>query len=226
MLTTALIDRKTLALHQGKVVKLSTYSQLVAAQECVKRAEKDSAQIKKEAEAAAAREKKRSYEAGIAQAKKEFSQRMAATVLRMESAHLILENRLVNLVMQTLHTVLGTLDDALVLEKLVQQCIRAVGQEKRLFLRVSEEQQDTASKALSSILSSFPHLECIEMVADPRLKKNSCVLETEYGAVDGSLDMHLATIRQGLIEAFAEKRNALGAQQSGATTFAESQPCR
>jgi type III secretion protein L len=220
MLTVTCIDRKTLALHQGKVVKLSTYSRLVAAQECVKRAEDDAAQIKAEAETAAVREKKRAYEDGIAQAQKEFVQLMAATALRLESAHLILENRLVNLVMQTLHTVLGTLDDALVLEKLVQQCIRAVGQEKRLFLRVSEEQQDAANKALSSILSSYPHLECIEVVADARLKKNSCVLETEYGAVDGSLEMHLAAIRQGLVETFAASRNAIGTQRAGATTSA------
>ena len=219
MLATTLIDRKTLALHQGKVLKLSTYGQLVTAQECVKRAEDDAAQIKAEAEAAAAREMRRAYETGMTQAKEEFTRQMATTVLRLESAHLILEDRLVNLVMQALHTVLGTLDDALIIAKLVQQCIRAVGQEKRLFLRVSEEQQDAASKALSSILSNYPHLECIDVVADSRLKRNSCVLETEYGAVDGSLDTHLAAIRQSLIEAFAEKRTFI------AGSSAESQPC-
>lgn len=219
MLTTTLVDRNTLALHQGKVLKFSTYSQLVEAQECVKRAEYDAAQIKAEAEEESAREMRRAYETGMTRAKEEFARQMAATVLRLESAHLVLENRLVNLVMQALHTVLGTLDDALVLEKLIQQCIRAVGQEKCLTLRVSEEQQDAASKALSSILSSYPHLECIDMVTDPRLKRNSCVLETEYGAVDGSLDTHLVAIRQGLIASFSEKRTSI------ASTSAESQPC-
>lgn len=219
MLTTTRIDRNTLALHQGKVLKFSTYSQLLEAQECVKRAECDAAQSRAEAEEAAAREMKRAYEAGMTRAKEEFARQIATTVLRLESAHLVLETRLVNLVMQALHTVLGTLDDAVVLEKLVQQCIRAVGPEKRLSLRVSDEQQETASNALSSILAGYPHLECIEVVTDPRLKRNSCVLETEYGAVDGSLDTHLAAIRQSLIEAFSEKRTSI------ATVSVASQSC-
>lgn len=227
MLVITLIDRQALALHQGKVVKGSTCSQLIAAHECITRAERYALQIKAGIEAEAEQARKRAYDDGMALAKKEFAQRMTETVLRLEGAYLGLEARLVNIVMHTLQTVLGTLDDALILERLVQQCIRAAGQEKRLSLRVSEEQLEAAKSALSSLLSSHAHIECIDVLTDPRLKKNSCVLETEYGAIDGSLDTHLTAIRQGLIDAFAEKRTCadVAVARDDATSHAGSRPC-
>ena len=220
-----LIDRKKLTLRVGKVVKSADYSQLTEASDCVKQAQAYAEEIRTSINEEVAQAQADGYNAGIAKAQEEFSCRMAATVMRLESAHLGLEARLVNTVMRSLNTVLGSLDDAVILEKLVRQCIHAAGQEKRLSLRVSAEQFDAANLILQSILSEYKHIECIDILKDPNLHTNSCVLETEYGAIDGSLDMHLIAIRQGLIDAFAGRRPLEKAKQLVSSDAVEQALC-
>src|SRR5690242_8417249 len=105
------IDRHALAIHQGKVVKAAAYAQLAEARQCLERARRYAEAIKENIDAEAEQARKAGYDAGVAQAKDDFARRMASVVMRLESAHIGLEARLVNTVMQALETTLGTLDE-------------------------------------------------------------------------------------------------------------------
>lgn len=206
MLTAVQIDQRILAAAEGKVVKGNVYARLVDAKACVNRALAYSERIRAESHAEIEQACQLGYEDGERRAREEFAAQMATTVMRMESAYMGLEARLVNTVMNALQTILGSMDEKFVLERLIRQTIRAAGQEKKLSLRVAAEQFAEANQIMASILVDYPHVEFVDVVKDPNMPRDGCVLESEFGAVDGSLNAHLATIRQSLISVFAGKR--------------------
>jgi len=46
---------------------------------------------------------------------------------------------------------------------------------------------------------------------DASAAPGTCVLESEFGAIDASLDVQLAAVRRGLVSAFIDKRVAASA---------------
>jgi type III secretion protein L len=66
---------------------------------------------------------------------------------------------------------------------------------------VAPEQAKLARETIASIpKGAAPQL--VEVVADGRLSENSCLIETEIGVVDASLDIQLEAIRKVLEKTF------------------------
>ena len=212
------IDKSKLVLNDSKIVKADTYSTLLDAARLQREVNDYAERVKATIDHEIAEARKRGYQEGLAQANRDFAARMTDNVMRLEATYIGLEARLVNTIMNTLKSILGTLDDSLLLEKLIRQLIQTTGQEKKLSLRVSAEQFGAANNILKEIISEYPHVEFIDVIKDPNMRVGGCVIETEYGAVDGSLDQQLNTIRQSLINAFAGKRTA---QKKGQTYWAD-----
>lgn len=212
------IDKNTLVVSHGKIIKAETYSRLLDATalqaEVNDYAERKRANIDEEI----AQARLLGYQDGLAQANRDFAARMTDNVMRLEATYIGLEARLVNTIMNTLKSILGTLDENLLLEKLVRQLIQTTGQEKKLSLRVSAGQFEQTNQILKEILSEYPHIEFIDVMKDPNMRPGGCVIETEYGAVDGSLEQQLNTIRQSLINTFAGKRTELKKTQTQLAT--------
>ncbi len=200
------IDKRALAVSEGKVVKADVYSHLVDADALVREARSHAAHLRETAEAEICMAQERGYQEGLGNAKRDFAARMTENVMQMESTFIGLEARLVNTVMSALKTILGTLDEGVLIEKLVRQAIQAAGQEKKLCLRVAEGQFDLVNEILQNILHEYPYVEFLDVAKDPHMQFGDCVLETEYGAVDGGLEQQLNIVRQGLISVFAGKR--------------------
>jgi type III secretion protein L len=200
------IDKNKLLINDSKIVKAETYSKVIDTSslqnEVDEYAQRIRANIDNEIEIAS----KQGYQDGMAQANRDFAVRMTDNVMRLEASYIGLEARLVNTIMNTLKSILGSIDDNLLMEKLIRQLIHTTGQEKKLSLRISVEQFDKANHILKDIISEYPHIEFIDVIKDPNMQVGGCVIETEYGAVDGSLEQQLNTIRQSLINTFAGKR--------------------
>jgi len=61
------------------------------------------------------------------------------------------------------------------------------------------------------VLVQFPEIEFVDVVKDPAGVPGMCVLESEFGIVDASLDSQIAAVREGLIRAFVGKRRTVPA---------------
>ncbi len=201
-----LLDQAAVRRSDGPVVKAEAYAAVVEARRLVDdaRAHAEALRAGVADEIALARE--RGYREGTAAAAEAFAQRTTDQAMRMEASYIGLEARVVNTVMQALKTVLGALDEKLLLDRLVRQAVQAAGQEKRMFLRVAEGQFERVNDIVTGLLADYPHIEFIDVVKDPAIAFWDCVLETEYGAVDGGLEQHLNMIRHSLVTAFAGKR--------------------
>ena len=61
---------------------------------------------------------------------------------------------------------------------------------------------DNVKERLNEILSKFPGVNYINLMDDPRIKGVSCIIETDAGNVEASLDHQLAAIEKALGKCF------------------------
>ena len=203
-----LIDKGKLASAATPVVKKQEFSALLEAHEIVAQAhrygETLKAQMHEQVEAA----QRAGYEAGLKEARTDFSTTVVATVAEMETAFARLELRIVNTVMGALQQILGRIDDRTLMEQLVRRVLSQSRQGKQLRLRVAAGQFDEVNRWLSEVIKEFPDIEFVDVLKDATATPGTCVLESEFGAIDASLDVQLAAVRRGLVSAFIDKRVA------------------
>lgn len=203
-----LMDRGKLARADGKVVKADDFVQLVTAQETLAQATRRAAEIVAQAETQRDAAIREGRELGIEQGRAEYAASMVEASARMESSFISLEARLVKTIMDALQAILHEIGERTVMERLVRRTIANSNRKNSLRLVVASQQFDTVNALLSSVLAEFPEIEFVDVVQDPAGVPGMCVLESEFGIVDASLDTQLAAIRAGLNRAFVGKRRS------------------
>ena len=205
-----ILDRTKLAAADGKIVKATQFSALLEAREVLEAARRYATQIQSTIDASVEAARRAGYEEGLQLAREEFATSVVETTARIESAFMGLEARIVNTVMGALQRILLELDDHEVMEALIRRVLAEGRSQKQLRLRVCAAEFDAVNEQLAAILSDFPEVEFIDVIKDPAAAPRTCVLESEFGVVDASLEMQLAAIRRGLINAFVGKRQGTG----------------
>jgi type III secretion protein L len=200
------IDKRKLAATDGKVVKADQFAQMLEAQEIVAAARRYASELRASEETSVETARQAGYAEGARRAREDHATSVVETTARLESAFLGLEARIVNTIMNALQRVLLEMDDRQVIESLVRRVLGEAKAQKQLRLRVSALQFEQVNAALAAILRDFPDVEFIDVVKDPRAASGTCVLESEFGVVDASLETQLAAVRRGLISAFIGKR--------------------
>jgi len=212
MLTrSVVIDKQKLAGVSGVVAKREEFAELAQAQEILNQAHRYCASLRASMEERAEAARRAGYEAGERAAREEFAASMTAVVAQMEMAFSRLEIRIVNTVMNALQQVLRQIDQRTVMERLVRQVLAQARGEKRLHLRVCAEQFDDVNQWLAGVLREFPEVEFVDVLKDAAAGYGTCVLESELGSIDASLEVQLAAVRRGLVNAFIDKRVAAAA---------------
>ena len=111
---------------------------------------------------------------------------MLASVEFIES----IENTVVSVVNQSIRKIIGELDDETRIKRIVGTALNTVRGQQRVTVRVNPAEEPTVSKALASMTSG----SYLTVVADPRLGPDSCILESELGVVDASLETQLKAL--------------------------------
>ena len=70
--------------------------------------------------------------------------------------------------------------------------------QKHVTLKVASDMVETVRARVSELTTDFPTVETFDVVEDPRLKGAACVLETEAGVADASVETQLAAIEKSL----------------------------
>ena len=206
-----LIDKAKLASADSPLVKKEEFSALLGARDIVAQAHRYGEALKAEMHEQVEAARRAGYEAGIEEARTDFSATVVATVAEMETAFARLELRIVNTVMGALQQILGRIDDRTLMEQLVRRVLSQSRQGKELRLRVAASQFDEVNRWLSELIKEFPDIEFVDVLKDSSATPGTCVLESEFGAIDASLDVQLAAVRRGLVSAFIDKRVAASA---------------
>jgi len=194
-----------------RLVKASEVATVKSAAEIVSAAEADAARIREEAKTAFEEEKKRGFEKGLQDGKLEIAmqklEQVDQSVAFMESV----EAKMADIVMKALKSCVIEIGDREMVVNIVRKTMNAVIRTQRhVTLKVAPEMVAVVKERVSSLRLDYPTVETFDVVEDPRLKGLACILETEAGVADASVETQLAAIERSL------KRHIAGGREETA----------
>lgn len=173
-----------------KVLKAADVDTLHDAASLIEAAKAHAAEIEKKAEAVYEERYQQGYEDGVEFGKMENAEKMMETVLASVEFIESIENTVVSVVNQSIRKIIGELDDEERIKRIVGTALNTVRGQQRVTVRVNPSEEPTVSRALAAMTSG----SYLTVVADPRLGPDSCILESELGVVDASLETQLKAL--------------------------------
>ena len=194
-----------------RLVKASEVATVKSAAEIVAAAEAEAARIREEAKAAFEEERKRGFEKGLQDGKLEIAmqklEQVDQSVAFMESV----EGKMADIVMKALKSCVVEIGDREMVINIVRKTMNAVIRTQRhVTLKVAPEMVAAVKERVSALRVDYPTVETFDVVEDPRLKGPACILETEAGVADASVETQLAAIERSL------KRHMAGGREEAA----------
>ena len=182
-----------------RLVKAADAATARSAAEILAAAEAEAARIREEAKAAFEAEKQRGYEKGLADANLEMAMKklelVDSSVAFMESV----ERKMADVVLKALKTFTVEVGDEAMVLQIVRKTMNAVIRTQRtVTLKVAPEMKPAVAARVAELKNSYPTVETLDVVEDPRLHGTACVLETEAGVADASVETQLAAIEQSI----------------------------
>ena len=109
------------------------------------------------------------------------------------------EEKMAGIVMKALKTCVTEIGDREMVVQIVRKTMAAVIRTQRtVTLKVPPDLVETVRARVSELTAAFPTIETFDVVEDPRLKGAACILETEAGVADASVETQLAAIEKSL----------------------------
>ena len=195
-----LLNKQNLAVESDRrLVKAADVATVQSAAEIIAAAEADAQRIREEAKVAFEEEKKRGYEKGLADGKMEIAmlklEQVDSSVAFMESV----EKKMADVVMKALKSFVVEIGDKELVVQIVRKTMNAVIRTQRqVVLKVAPEMVETVRSRIAEFRIAYPTVETFDVVEDPRLKGPACILETEAGVADASVETQLAAIENSL----------------------------
>ena len=194
-----------------RLVKASEVATVRSAAEIIAAAEAEAAQIREEAKSAFEAEKKRGYEKGLQDGKLEIAmqklEQVDQSVAFMESV----EEKMADIVMKALKSCVVEIGDREMIINIVRKTMDAVIRTQRhVTLKVAPEMTAAVKERVAALRLDYPTVETFDVVEDSRLKGPACILETEAGVADASVETQLAAIERSLARHLSGKSGQSG----------------
>ncbi|MDR0340163.1 MAG: type III secretion system stator protein SctL [Puniceicoccales bacterium] len=167
------------------------------AKEIVAQAQKEAAQLAAKAKDAHEEERKKGFDAGMVEGKSEMAARLIELAKKEAACQVVLEETVCNIIVRSIRRIIGEMDDEERVRRIVRTALAVVRNRKRVVVRVHPDQADGARKAVGGDTDQVKAGDSrppIEVIADGRLEKDSCIIDTELGSVDAGLEAQLAAV--------------------------------
>ena len=195
-----LIEKQNFTLASDRrLVKAADVAIAKSAAEIVADAEAEARRIRDKAKAAFEEERKRGYEKGLQDGKLEIAmqklEQVDQSVAFMESV----EGKMANIVMKALRSFVVEVGDKEMVVNIVRKTMNAVIRTQRhVTLKVAPEMAQVVKDRVAALRKDYPTVESFDVVEDERLKGPACILETEAGVADASVESQFAAIERSL----------------------------
>lgn len=195
------LTKDTIALPPGrKVIKADAYALMLEASAVLEDARMRAASILAEAEAAYEQERERGYQDGLMEGRMEMTERMIDSIATSVDSLERMEITVVDVVMRSLRKILEDMDDKERVVQVVHKALGYVRSQKKVVLKVAPEEHDYVRDAMTDLLRAYPGIGFLDVVPDARLSKGACMLESDMGVVDASLETQLEGIRRAFLK--------------------------
>lgn len=178
-----------------KVVRADELHAWHEAKAIVALANQQAEQIMDGVQAAFEVEKKRGFDEGTELARLEQAEQMIENVTRTVDYFAQVETRMVDLVMQAIQKVVNDFDNRDRVLITVRNVLSVVRNQKQLTLRLNPTQVDIVKSRMNELLAAYPGVGYLDIVPDSRLVADACILESEIGVVEASIEGQLEALR-------------------------------
>jgi type III secretion protein L len=177
-----------------RVLPATDYAILLETQNLLEQARSEAAALIERAKLEAEDIRRQGLEEGRVEGKAEIAMQMLETVTASVEQLAGVESSLIDVVMRSLRTILGKFDQEDLVAQVVGHALRLVRDEKRILLRVAASDADAVQARLADIVRQYSGMGRVDVVSDAAISPGGCVLETESGVIDATLDRQLAMI--------------------------------
>ncbi|HCJ11800.1 MAG TPA: HrpE/YscL family type III secretion apparatus protein [Opitutae bacterium] len=186
---------------EKKILKAEEYATFLDAAGIIASAEARATTILKEATAVYESEKARGFAEGQLDGKAEIAERMMDVMTRSVDHMAKIEQDMVSIVLNALRRILGEIDERERIQKIVQNAIKVVHNQKDIVVRVCASQSNYVRESIDALKANARVPVNIVVVPDERMKENQCTLETELGSIDASMETQLRAIENSIRKA-------------------------
>lgn len=203
-----LLKTSTQEIHTtGRVVKAAEVAALADVEAMLAASRAEAQAIRDAAQQEFERQKSLGFEQGLKAGKAEIAQQklklVASSVAYMES----IEGKMVDLVMKALKKCVEEIGDEEMVVQITRKAMAAVVRnQQQITIHVAPAMVPVVKARLGEILTQFPSVNYADVVEDSKLQNMACLLETEAGIVDATIDVQLEAIEKSMRRQFAHEQ--------------------
>jgi len=138
---------------------------------------------------------KRGYDDGRKEALLEQAERMIEHVGRTVDYFARIETRMVELVMGAVQKIVSDFSDTERVLIVVRNALSVVRNQKQMTLRLNPAQIDLVRANINELLAMYPGVGYLDLLPDARVEKDACILESEIGVVEASIEGQLQALQ-------------------------------
>ena len=182
-----------------KVIKSVDYRQLVGYEDLLREVASREKQRQARATEELTKSIRRGHEEGMEQARQELSEQLLAFTMKMHESLRNVEQSLVDVVVEAVRKIVHDFDNETLVRNTVRSGLELVRGGKKLTVRVHPQMQDVVREQLSEPQKGISH---VEVLSDTALKLDECVLESDVGIVNASVELQVEALVSALRKAF------------------------
>jgi type III secretion system HrpE/YscL family protein len=189
-----------------KVIQSELVSAAQEARRITNEAEEEAQRIREQAEADADEFKQRGYQEGYEEGLGQYTEKVAAALLQVQNSMNDIEPQYVRLVRACVEKILGQElklhPDAIV--GIVRNALVDARQQREIIVRVHPDDVDQLKKNQGRLLEKLARASAIEIRADAAVTRGGCIVVTELGTIDATLQRQLEAIETALNQEMRE----------------------
>ncbi|MEO1524999.1 MAG: HrpE/YscL family type III secretion apparatus protein [Planctomycetota bacterium] len=182
----------------GNVISAESYQAYVEGQEIIGGANQQANAILVEAKREANRLREDGYEQGLKDGQVEMAGKMLETVEKHVEYLSEMEAQVVSIVTKAIRKVIGEIEQHDLISRVVAKALGVARDQSKAKLRVCPAEVETVRFKIDDLLRPYPTLSFVDVISDTRLSPGDCILETDIGVVDASVEVQIEAIEQTL----------------------------
>ena len=176
------------------VLRSADYQAYLTANQLVELARERAQAIEQGARDVYEQQKALGWQAGVDEARTSQATLIQETLQQCNQYYRAVEQKMSDVVLHAVRKILKQYDNTELALSVTREALSLVSNQKHVILHVQPEQVVAMREQVSQVLKDFPEVGYVEVVADARLDQGGCILETEIGIIDASVDGQLAAL--------------------------------
>ncbi|WP_164748396.1 MULTISPECIES: FliH/SctL family protein [unclassified Mesorhizobium] len=185
-------------LGHGRILPAESAQTLVSAERVLIWAQREADALIDAARGSARAIEARAEEAGLAAAQAEIEARLTAIATDSVRIMAQTEEQIVDLALQIARRIIDTIEPAEATVQIALRGLKFAGHNSLVRVRVAPSLLEAVRNRLDEILPTATSRTVVEVIADARVNDAGCILETDAGLVEATIESQLAAIESCL----------------------------